>query len=64
MAPLRICLFTWLLEQIKTTKVPPKLPKELNLVVPGLYKSLEDRNPEVGPVYFEDGVFLDSDLTL
>ena len=40
-------MFTWLTEQIKVTKVPPKLPKELNLLVPGLYKCLEDRNPDV-----------------
>ena len=44
---LRICLYTWLAEQIKTTKVPPRLPKELNLLALGLYKSLEDRNPDV-----------------
>ncbi|XP_063678365.1 cytoskeleton-associated protein 5-like isoform X4 [Bolinopsis microptera] len=47
---LRICLFTWLTEQIKTAKVPPRLPKELNLLVLGVYKSLEDRNPDVRKV--------------
>ncbi|KAL5253039.1 hypothetical protein ACHWQZ_G015707 [Mnemiopsis leidyi] len=44
---LRSCLYSWLAEQIKTTKVPPRLPKELNLLALGLYKSLEDRNPDV-----------------
>ena len=34
-------------DQIVKAKVPPKLPKELSLIVPGLYKSLEDRNPDV-----------------